>query len=89
MAHDTETDKLTIIEHAILAKLRALPPDKQQEVLAFVESLQQSNCQPPEPNPQPRRSIVGLWDHLGVDITEEDIDEARREMWGNFPRDDI
>ena len=24
---------------------------------------------------------------LNVDITEADIAEARREMWGNFPRD--
>jgi hypothetical protein len=28
-----------------------------------------------------------LWADLGVDITEEDIAEARREMWGNFPRE--
>jgi len=26
---------------------------------------------------------------LGVSISEEDIVEARREMWQNFPRDDI
>lgn len=24
---------------------------------------------------------------LDIDITEEDISAARREMWGNFPRD--
>lgn len=37
--------------------------------------------------PKPRKSLRGLW--RGVDITEEDISEARREMWGNFPREDI
>ncbi len=37
--------------------------------------------------PGPRKSLRGLW--RGVDITEEDITEVRREMWGNFPRDDI
>jgi hypothetical protein len=36
------------------------------------------------PPPQPLR---GMWQ--GLDITEEDIAEARQEMWGNFPRDDI
>jgi hypothetical protein len=35
----------------------------------------------------PRRSLKGLWADLGIDITEADIAEARREMWGNFPRD--
>jgi hypothetical protein len=28
-----------------------------------------------------------LWADLNMNITEEDIAEARREMWGNFPRD--
>jgi hypothetical protein len=34
-------------------------------------------------------SVYGLWADLGMDISEEDIDEARREMWGNFPRGDV
>ena len=33
----------------------------------------------------PRRSLRGLWADLNVHITEEDIAEARREMWGSFP----
>ena len=37
--------------------------------------------------PTPRKSLRGLW--RGLDITEEEIAEARREMWGNFPREDI
>jgi hypothetical protein len=36
---------------------------------------------------KPRKSLRGLW--RGVDITAEDIAEARREMWGNFSREDI
>ena len=35
----------------------------------------------------PRKSLRGLW--RGLDITEEEIAEARREMWGSFPREDI
>lgn len=35
----------------------------------------------------PRRSLRGLW--RGLNLTEADIDEARREMWANFPREDI
>ncbi|HNS52782.1 MAG TPA: hypothetical protein PKO09_16570 [Anaerolineae bacterium] len=37
--------------------------------------------------PAQRRSLRGLW--RGLDTTEEDIAEARREMWGGFPREDV
>ena len=71
------------IEDAILEELRRLPPAKQEEVLHFVEDLEE------EAAPPRRRSAEGLFAHLGIDITSEDIAEARREMWGNFPRDDV
>jgi hypothetical protein len=38
---------------------------------------------------QPLKSAYGLWADLKVDISEDDIAEARREMWSNFPREDI
>lgn len=72
------------IEQAVLEKLRTLTPDKQQEVLDFAEFLHQKN--PPK---RPLKSVKGLWADLKVDITEEDIAQARKEMWGNFPREDI
>lgn len=37
--------------------------------------------------PVPRQSLRGLWQ--GLNITDKDIAEVRREMWGNFPREDI
>lgn len=37
--------------------------------------------------PVPRESLRGIWQ--GLDITDEDIAEVRREMWGNFPREDF
>ena len=36
---------------------------------------------------KPKRSLYGLW--ADVSVSAEDIDEARREMWSNFPREDI
>ncbi len=39
--------------------------------------------------PTLRRSLLGLWADLGPAPSAEDIDEARREAWANFPRDDI
>jgi hypothetical protein len=38
-----------------------------------------------ESPPKPKRSLLGLWADLGPAPSVEDIDEARREMWGNFP----
>ncbi len=34
-----------------------------------------------------RKSLRGLW--KGANVTAEDIEEIRREMWANFPRSDI
>ncbi len=70
------------IEKKVVEKLRELPPAKQKEVLEFVESLKSEGG-----TKKPLRSLEGLWAGLGITITEEDIAEARREMWGNFPRD--
>lgn len=38
---------------------------------------------------QPLKSAYGLWADLNIDISANEIDEVRREMWGNFPREDI
>jgi hypothetical protein len=35
------------------------------------------------------KSVKGLWADLGISISAKAIDEARHEMWGNFPREDI
>jgi hypothetical protein len=70
------------IEEQLLEKLRGLSPDKQQEVLNFAQSLSEND------GPKKSlRSLEGLWADLNIQITEEGIAEARREMWGNFPRD--
>jgi hypothetical protein len=70
------------IEELVIEKLRALAPDQKKEVLDFVEFLQEKKA--PK---QPLQSLHGLWADLGVEISEKDIAEARREMWGTFPRE--
>jgi hypothetical protein len=42
----------------------------------------------PEPTPT-SRGFIGLCADLGPAASAEEIDEARREVWGGFPRDDI
>ena len=72
------------IEEIVLNKLRVLPPEKQKEVLDFVEFIQKKDT--PK---HARRSLKGIWADLNIQISEEDISEARREMCGEFPRGDI
>ena len=74
---------MTIAE-TVAKSVKSLPPDKQQAVMDFAEFLKAHN------RTRPKRTanvLKGLWANLGIDISPEDIQEARREMWGNFPRD--
>jgi len=70
------------IEELVIEKLHGLPPDQKKEVLDFVEFLQKRNGER-----GPLQSLHGLWADLGVEISEKDIADARREMWGTFPRE--
>ena len=74
---------MTIAE-AVAKSVEALPPEKQEEVLDFVEFVRS------RPDHQQRgalKSIRGLWKDSGIHVSEEDLRKARREMWGNFPRE--
>lgn len=76
------------IEEAVLENLKTMPSDKRQEVLDFAAFLAQKSGA--EERPRRRASVKGLW--IGLNdrpITEEEIAEARREMWDNFPREDF
>jgi len=35
----------------------------------------------------PNQDLYGMW--AGVQISDEDIDEVRAQMWQNFPREDV
>lgn len=69
------------VEEQVLEKLRELPPQKQKEVLDFVSLLRE------KAQNGTRRSLHGLWAAMDVQVSEADISDARREMWGGFPRD--
>jgi hypothetical protein len=64
----------------IAEKAKDLAPEKQWRVLGFIEALQ-------EPRTEPRKSPAGLFKDLNVDLDEEGLSRARREMWDDFPRE--
>jgi hypothetical protein len=71
------------VEQVVVATLRQLSPEQQQEVLDFTEFLRQK-----QPKSLPRRSrLKGACADLKLHIMEETIATARQEMWGNFPRE--
>ena len=72
------------IDKSLIEKLEKLPVDKLQEVRDFVDSLEKKKAKK-----HPRRSLKGLWADLEVQVTAEDIAEARREMWEKFPREPV
>jgi 16S rRNA C1402 N4-methylase RsmH len=72
------------LEQAILEAVRALPVEKQQEILHHATRLRQQTI-----DRKPLRSVKGIWADLGVSLSPEELKENRREMWKNFPREDI
>jgi hypothetical protein len=72
------------LEQAILEAVRALPAEKQQEILQHATRLRQQAT-----HNRPLRSVKGLWADLGVSLSAEDLKENQQEMWKDFPREDI
>ncbi len=71
----------------VLEQAQQLSPiDKARLMEVLGASLYRDLAQPAA-DPQPNRSLLGIWED--VNISAEDIAEARREVWGNFPREDI
>lgn len=72
------------MEQAILEAVRSLPLDKQQEILVHATRLR-NEARPK----QPFQSVKGILAGRSSSISAEYIDQTRREMWKNFPREDV
>lgn len=71
------------LKEQVVAVLDTLPEETLAEVAEFLDYLQYKLDQhPPQPTPYKPVALGGLWE--GVTITDEDIAEVRREMWGDF-----
>ena len=69
--------------------IERLPESSLREVATFLEYLQYRDSLSRHQPATPYRPVAlgGLWQ--GVTITDEDIDEVRREMWAGFGERDI
>lgn len=70
------------VEEAVLEKVKVLPPNRKQEVLDFVEFLESR-----EAVKNPSRSLKGALADLNIKISDEDMREARNEMWRGYTED--
>lgn len=78
--------KETAMRERVVTMVASLPDEALPEVVAFLERQQarlgQSAARVPRFRPTP---MGGLWQ--GIEITEADIADARREMRGSFTDD--
>ncbi len=77
-------EKTPELEQALAAALSLTPLDKVRLVEQIMATLER-DLSPSDKSP--KRSLYGLWQ--GISTSEEDIAQARKEMWGNFPHEDL
>jgi hypothetical protein len=68
----------------LIEKIKQLPAGQQMLVKSLVDQLARVGEQQ---GPLLTSPWFGSLEHLGIDISEDDIADARREMWGSFPRE--
>ncbi len=72
------------LEQALAIASNLSPLDKVRLVEQVMATLEQDLTTRPK---KPKRSLYGSWSD--VRVSEQDLDEARRDMWGDFPREDV
>jgi hypothetical protein len=66
----------------IAEKAAMLPPEKQRETLAFIESLAERGEEK-----KLFRSVRGVLD-MKLEQLDKDLQDVRQDMWRNFPREE-
>jgi hypothetical protein len=69
-------------EEVLLERFKVLPANRRQELLDFAEFLEGK-----EMETKPRRSLKGALSHLKLKISDEDLRQARNEMWRGYTKD--
>lgn len=77
----------TNLTEEIAAKGSKLPPERQREALSLIEQLAARAEQRVSPLPRSKRKLKGATAQ-GRSISSEEILESRREMWGEYMRED-
>jgi hypothetical protein len=73
--------------HTVRRQAEQLSKSEQWQLVKHVLDVLEQSAK--EDIPRPRRSLLGILADDAPAPSAEEIDDARREMWGNFPREDI
>lgn len=77
----------TNLTKEIAAKVSMLPPERQREALSLIEQLAVRATSRVSSLPRADRKLKGATAQ-GRSISSEEILESRREMWGEYMRED-
>lgn len=80
------SEQSATLKEVVTLVLKLSPSERARLMEQLDEMLERDLVQQEK---KPLRSLYGLWADLDVNISAEDIDEIRRDMWANFPRGDI
>lgn len=72
------------LEDAVELALKLSSIDKVRLVEQVMTTLKRDLS---EQQKTPKQSLLGIWSDTS--ISDADIDEARSELWSDFPRDDV
>lgn len=75
---------MEFLEEQMIGRLHELPPEKWREVYDFVDYLYQRYA-----SKKPFKSAMGILADTGLRFTKEEIDEARRELWGMSAKQEV
>lgn len=68
----------------ILENAQQLPPAEKARLLADISASLQQEL---DTKSHPKHPLQGIWQ--GINISADDIETARDDMWGKFPREDF
>jgi hypothetical protein len=81
------SDTRTVTLEQVISLARQLPAlEKIRLIERMAPEIERDLLDQP---PTRRKSLLGLWADLGPAPSAEEIDDVRREMWADFPREDI
>lgn len=79
-------DKLASLDEVVAAALRLSPLEKVRLLERVVSTLESDVASAEK---KPLQTFKGILSHLGPGPSDEDIEEVRRDMLKNFPREDF